>query len=161
RDVAGSGLGVPQAVAQGLTARAYLYTDRPAYRPGQEGELRGGGREGVDGQYAHEPGATYRLEVTDSRGRLVVAPPVTLSKVGTFHHRLAIDEGAPVGTYRVRLYQPGKSEFAGQFEVQAYQLRKVDLTFDLPRTVYYRGETIKADLVARYQYGTPLAGRPV
>ena len=29
------------------------------------------------------------------------------------------------------------------------------------RTVYYRGETIEGDVVARYQYGTPLAGRPI
>jgi alpha-2-macroglobulin len=63
-----------------------------------------------------------------------------------------------VGTYRVRLYQPGKTEYAGGFEVQAYQLQKVDLVFDLPKTVYYRGEKIEADLVAKYQYGTPLVG---
>ncbi|HEX8201135.1 MAG TPA: MG2 domain-containing protein, partial [Isosphaeraceae bacterium] len=160
-DVAGSGLGVPRAVAQGLSARAYLATDRPAYRPGQEVALRGVVREVKDGQYAHEPGAVYRLEVTDSRGRQFVAQPVTLSAFGTFHERLPLDPGAPVGTYRVRLYRPGQSDFAGAFEVQAYQLEKVDLTFDLPRTVYYRGETIEADVVARYQYGTPLAGRPI
>ena len=45
RDVAGSGLGVPEQVAQGLSARAYIYTDRPAYRPGQEVALRGVVRE--------------------------------------------------------------------------------------------------------------------
>ena len=26
------------------------------------------------------------------------------------------DRGAPVGTYRLRVYQPGKSDFAGSFE---------------------------------------------
>jgi uncharacterized protein YfaS (alpha-2-macroglobulin family)/TolA-binding protein len=159
--VAGSGLAVPERVAQGLSARAYLSTDRPAYRPGQEVLLRGVVREVKEGQYANAPGAVYRLEVFDSRGRQFVGRAVTLSDFGTFHERLPVDEGAPVGTYRVRLYQPGKSDFAGQFEVQAYQLEKVDLTFDLPRTVYYRGETIKADVLARYQYGTPLAGRPI
>ena len=45
-DVAGSGLGVPDKVAQGLTPRAYLYTDRPAYRPGQQVALRGRGPRG-------------------------------------------------------------------------------------------------------------------
>ena len=68
-DVAGSGLSVPEKVAQGLSARAYLYTDRPAYRPGHEVELRGVVREVVDGQYANVPGASYSLEVYDSRGR--------------------------------------------------------------------------------------------
>ena len=43
--VAGSGLGVPEQVAQGLTPRAYIYTDRPAYRPGQKVAIRGVVRE--------------------------------------------------------------------------------------------------------------------
>ena len=50
-----------------------------------------------------------------------------------------------MGTYRVRLYQPGKSDFAGAFEVQSYQLEKIDLAFDLTKTVYFRGETIEGD----------------
>jgi alpha-2-macroglobulin len=160
-DVAGSGLGVPQAVSQGLSPRAYIYADRPAYRPGQKVALRGVVREVADGQYANVPGASYRLEVTDSRGRQIVARPVTLSAFGTFHETLPLDEAAPVGTYRVRVYKPGGSDFAGQFEVQAYRLEKVDLAFDLKKTVYFRGETIEADLVARYQYGAPAANRPV
>jgi uncharacterized protein YfaS (alpha-2-macroglobulin family)/TolA-binding protein len=159
--VAGSGLGVPQQVAQGLSARAYLYTDRPAYRPGHEVELRGVVREVSDGRYDNRPGAEYKLEVFDSRGRQFLARGVKLSDYGTFHATVPIDSAAPTGTYRVRLYQPGKSEFAGQFEVQAYQLQKIDLEFDLPRTVYFRGEKIEGDVVARYQYGTPLAGHPI
>ncbi|MDB5352496.1 MAG: large extracellular alpha-helical protein, partial [Planctomycetota bacterium] len=158
---AGSGLDIPQKIAQGLSARAYLYTDRPAYRPGNDVELRGVVREVVDGQYANVPGATYWLEVYDSRGRKLVNRSLKLSEFGTFHEAITLDDGAPVGSYRIRLTQPGKSEFAGAFEVQAYQLEKIDLAFDLPRTVYYRGETIKGTVVARYQYGTPLANRAI
>ena len=121
--MAGSGLGVPDKVAQGLTPRAYIYTDRPAYRPGQEVALRGVVREVKDGQYANVPGADYRARGRPTAGGGRSSPgTVTLSEFGTFHERLPLDEGAPVGTYRVRLYQPGKSEFAGQFEVQSYQL---------------------------------------
>jgi uncharacterized protein YfaS (alpha-2-macroglobulin family)/tetratricopeptide (TPR) repeat protein len=160
-DTAGSGLGVPEKVAQGLTPRAYLATDRPAYRPGQEVKLRGVVREVVDGQYASEPKAVYRLEVADSRGRQFYRGDAILSAFGTFNQTIPLDSTAPVGTYQVRLYRPGKTGFNGQFEVQAYELRKADLAFDLPRTVYFRGETISADIVARYQYGTPLAGRPL
>ncbi|MFO0952539.1 MAG: tetratricopeptide repeat protein [Isosphaeraceae bacterium] len=160
-NVAGTGLGVPGTVAQGLSPKAYLYTDRPAYRPGQQVALRGVVREVKDGQYANTPGSTYRLEVSDSRGRQIVARPVTLSDFGTFHESLPLDEGAPVGTYRVRLYQPGKSEFAGQFEVQAYRLESIDLRIDLKSAVVFRGETVEADVVAGYQYGAPAANRPI
>jgi tetratricopeptide (TPR) repeat protein len=159
--VAGSGLAVPDKVSQGLTARAYLYTDRPAYRPGQQVAIRGVVREIDRSQYVNVPAAVYKLEVADSRGRQLVARNVTLSEFGTFHETLPLDPGAPLGSYRIRLYQPGKSDFSGSFEVQSYRLEPIDLAFDLKRTVYYRGETIEADVVARYQYGAPVADRPL
>jgi len=159
--VAGSALGVPEKVAQGMTARAYIYTDRPAYRPGQNVAIRGVVREVQEGQYSHVPGSVYRLEVADARGRLLVSHPVTLSEFGTFYESIPLDRGAPVGTYRVHVFQPGKSSFAGSFEVQSYQLEPIDLAFDLKKTVYYRGETVAGDVVARYQYGTPVSSRPI
>jgi uncharacterized protein YfaS (alpha-2-macroglobulin family)/TolA-binding protein len=160
-DVASNGLTIPGQVAQGLTARAYIYTDRPAYRPGHEVAIRGIVREAREGQYASPSGETYRFEVLDSRGRLLVARQVKLSEFGTFHEQVGLDTSAPVGSYRVRLFQPGKSEFAGSFEVQSYRLEKVDISIDLPKTVYFRGETIAADVVAKYQYGAPLANKLV
>ena len=160
-NAAGSILGVPDKVAQGLTPRAYIYTDRPAYRPGQEVALRGVIREARDGQYANPASASYKLEVRDARGRTILAKSTTLSEFGTFHETVRLDDGAPVGAYQVSLYRPGQSSFSGQFEVRSYKLEKIDLEFDLPRTVYYRGETVKADLVAKYQYGAPVAGRPI
>ncbi len=158
---AGTSLGNPGGVVQGLSPRAYLYTDRPAYRPGQTVQLRGVVREVKDGQYHAPEGEEYRLEVLDSRGRPFLAKPVSLSPFGTFDATVRLDPAAPLGAYRIRVFQPGKSEFNGEFNVQAYQLQKVELTIDLPRTVYYRGETIEGAVVAKYQYGTPLADRPV
>ncbi len=160
-DAAGTGLNQVNKVAQGLTPRAYIYTDRPAYRPGQSVGLRGVVREVADSQYANPARTVYRLEVTDSRGRPFVSRPVTLSAFGTFHESLSLDDSAPIGTYRVRLYQPGKSDFAGAFEVQSYKLEKADLDIELPRAVYFRGEPIQGKVVARYQYGTPIAQRPI
>ncbi|MFO0909329.1 MAG: MG2 domain-containing protein [Isosphaeraceae bacterium] len=159
--VAGSGLSIPGKVAQGLSPRAYIYTDRPAYRPGQDVAIRGVVREVTDGQYVNTPKAEYKLEVTDSRGRQIVSRAVVLSDFGTFHTSLPLDPGAPVGAYRVRLYQPGKSEFSGAFEVQSYRLEPIDLSFDIKKTVVFRGETVEADLIAKYQYGAPAARRPL
>jgi tetratricopeptide (TPR) repeat protein len=160
-DAAGTGLDLPGQVAQGLSPRAYLYTDRPAYRPGQTVSLRGVVREVKDGQYDAAPGATYKLEVVDSRGRRIVEQSVSLSDFGTFHLEIPTDPASPVGTYAVRVHQPGKSSFAGSFEIQSYQLQKVELELELPRTVYFRGEKVEGKALARYQYGTPLADRRI
>ncbi len=159
--VAGSNLSIPGQLAQGLSPRAYIYTDRPAYRPGQAVSIRGIVREVRDSQYSNVPTAVYRFEVADSRGRLIVARSVTLSDFGTFHESLPLDSGAPLGTYRITVSQPGKSVFNGSFNVQSYQLEPIALNFELKKTVVYRGETVQADVLARYQYGEPLASRPI
>ena len=160
-DAAGSGLGVPDQIARGLSPRAYIDTDRPAYRPGQEVLIRGVIRETKDGQYANPSGVVYKLEVLDSQGRLLLAKDTTLSPFGTFRDSIRIDSGAPVGSYRIRLWKPGGSDFSGGFEVQAYQLEKLGLEFDLPRTVYDRGETVRGTLKARYGFDAPASGRPI
>ena len=157
--VAGSGLRVPEKLAQGLEPRAYLSTDRPAYRPGQTVSIRGVIREVRNGEYFEMPGERYRFEVSDSRGRRLVERTVTLSQFGTFHETIPIDPSAPVGTYRIRVHQPGRSEFLGSFEVQSYQLEPIELRIDLEKTVYYRGEDVEATVVARHRYGAPVTDR--
>ncbi len=160
-DASGSGLTPPAAVGQGLSPRAYIDTDRPAYRPGQEVSIRGIVREVKDGQYDNPAGQGYKLEVYDAQGRLLLARGATLSAFGTFQQTVRLDTAAPVGGYRIRLFRPGGSDFSGSFEVQTYQLEKLGLDFDLPRTVYFRGETVRGSVAARYGYGAPASGRPI
>ena len=160
-NAAGSGLNVPGAVVQGLTARAYLYTDRPAYRPGQKVELRGIVREVIKSQYAIDSTKPYSLTIADARGRNFLERSVKLNQFGTFHETIALDSASPIGTYRVIVKQAGGSEFSGTFEVQAYQLEKADLSFKLPQTVYRRGEKIKGSLIAVLQGGIPLSHKPI
>ncbi len=160
-NAAGTGLSVSGAVAQGLTPRAYLYTDRPAYRPGQEVQIRGVVREVEAGKYTHKPAAPYRLDVLDSQGRRLTSHAVALSDFGTLHDRLPLDPAAPVGTYSIRLARPGLPDFQGTFEVQAYQVPRVEIRIDLPQAVYYRGETIRGTALATDATGIPLAHRAV
>ena len=157
----GSGLDVAGEVAHGLAARAYIDTDRPAYRPGQEVQIRGVVREVRDGQYANAAGQVYKLEVADSQRRTLLTQDATLSAFGTFRASVQLAEGAPVGSYQIKVRRPGGSEFAGGFEVQSYQLARIGLEFDLPRTVFYRGETVRGTLRARYGYDAPATARPI
>ncbi len=102
--VAATGLTLPDTVAQGIMPRALIYTDRPAYRPGNRVGLRGIVREVRDGQFAADAGTSYRFEVFDSRGRRIVGRSVATSPFGTFHAELPLDTAAAVGTYRIHVY---------------------------------------------------------
>ena len=73
-DAAGSGLAVPSKVAQGLSARAYLYTDRPAYRPGQRSRCAASSARSIDGQYANVPGADVQARSQRQPGPAVRRP---------------------------------------------------------------------------------------
>ena len=160
-DVAGSGLAVPGTLAQGISPRAYIETDRPAYRPGQKVSIRGVIREVENGHYAVKPKSAYRLEIFDSRGRTLVERPVILSEFGTFHDSLPLDPGAPVGAYRIVVSELGKNTFQGAFQVQAYQLRPIGMSIELEKAVVHRGEEVRAEVVARYRFGGPIAGHPI
>ena len=155
-----SGLGF----SKGLTPRGYIYTDRPAYRPGESVSMRGIIRDVSDGVYVVPDGAPYNVSVIDARGRQIHKEAVKLSQFGGFDTQLLLDNAASVGEYRIRVTQfdpDAKLEipshtFTGNFQVQRFQLEKVQLLLDFPRSVYFRGEQVDATFTARYYYGQPV-----
>ena len=114
-DAAGSILGVPDKVAQGLDPPG-LHLHRSAGLPARPGGRAPGRGPRGQGRPVRQPGrrASYKLEVYDARGRRSCSRrSTTLSEFGTFHEAIRLDSGAPVGSYRVRLYKPGQGDFAG------------------------------------------------
>lgn len=155
-----SGLGF----SKGLTPRGYIYTDRPAYRPGERLSMRGIIRDVSNGAYVVPDGAPYNVSVIDARGRQIHKEEVILSQFGGFDTQLLLDNAASVGEYRIRVaeFDPdakleiSSHTFTGNFQVQRFQLEKVQLLLDFPRSVYFRGEQVNATFTARYYYGQPV-----
>ncbi|MDQ3813495.1 MAG: tetratricopeptide repeat protein, partial [Armatimonadota bacterium] len=177
------------ARASRLQPTAYLYSDRPLYRPGQPVHLRGIVRDVENGVYVFKIGDEYVLTVTDSNGAVVHTRKVQLGDFGTFNDSLVLGNEAPVGRYTIMLTKPKKGKgvkgregeeeasqapllpgtpspqppfsATGTFDVATYQLDKVRLLIELPKTVYLRGEEIKGKVIAKYYYGEALAKRKV
>lgn len=155
-----SGLGF----SKGLTPRGYIYTDRPAYRPGEIVSMRGIIRDVSEGAYVVTEGAPYNVSVIDARGRQIHKEQVKLSQFGGFDTQVQLDETASVGEYLIRAvrYDPNRKleisshTFTGNFQVHRFQLEKVQLLLDFPRRVYFRGERVEATFSARYYYGQPV-----
>ena len=165
----------------GLVPKGYLYTDRPAYRPGQTVQVRGILRDVKDGVYAVPREASYLLSVTDSQGRLVWETSRKLSAFGTFDATVELSEAAALGTYTVTATSqmtnaqasggarpPDNAStarpsltFSGEFLVQQFQLEKMRLKLQTDRTVYFRGESVQLEMQAEYYWGQPVAGKSV
>ena len=148
--------------AKGLSPRAYVYTDRPAYRPGQMVHVRGVVRK-VDGDtFTVEEGKKYTVEIFDNRSRNLLQEEVTLGTFGSFHAHFLLPAAATQGEYRILVRDDDEDEnYQGTFTVHQYQIEPIQLEVKTDRTVYYRGEEITGKIVARYYYGAPLSGREI
>ena len=159
--VAADGLGLAGlGFSTGLTPRGYIYTDRPAYRPGHLVSIRGILRDVREGTYIVPDSVQYKLSVIDAQGRPIREEAVKLSQFGGFDTQMQLDPDASVGEYRIQVspYDAKGTErtFIGRFQVQRFQLEKVQLTLDFPRDVYFRGEQVEATFSAQYYYGQPV-----
>jgi alpha-2-macroglobulin len=148
-------LGVP------LVAKGLVYTDRPAYRPGQTVNWRAIVRGVLDGRETIDAGGTCTVEVLDPAGRSLVRQSATSSAFGTLNDTLALDAAASPGAYRIVVHSGKGGDFTGTFQVQTYQLQKMDIDFTFARPVVQRGEKVELEIKAEYYYGEPVADAPL
>ncbi len=162
--IASNALGLSgMRTSKGLAAKGYIYTDRPAYQPGQTVKFRGIIRDVVDGSYVPPKAKGYHVTVTDAAGRMIWTKTCDLSEFGTFHTAMALDARTPLGRYTVTASSGGtpNTRYSGTFDVQRFKLEKMKLTVETDRPVYFRGETVKLTVDARYYWGQPVADKPV
>ncbi|QDT12981.1 tetratricopeptide repeat protein [Planctomycetes bacterium K23_9] len=149
-----------------LAPRGYLYTDRPAYRSGQLVNIKGILRWVDEDRFTYTPGEKMKLVIYDPAGRRLHSTDVALNHYGTINSNFILPQSAPLGNYRVVIHRKslGDDDTAGslsidtQFKVAQYQLEPVQIDASFDKSVYYRGETVKATLSLKYYYGTPLRG---
>ena len=146
-----------------LAAKGYLYTDRPAYQPGETVKLRGIIRDVKDGAYTAPEGKAYLVSVTDAAGRLIWEAEQALGTFGTFHAQLRLDPRAALGNYTLtaREKENPKQAYSSVFAVQKFQLEKIRLKLETDRSVYFRGETVELTIKAEYYWGQPVAEKQI
>ncbi|MEC8929074.1 MAG: tetratricopeptide repeat protein, partial [Verrucomicrobiota bacterium] len=149
--------------SSGLAAKGYLYTDRPAYLPGQTVKVRGVIRDVKDGSYVAPAAQLYLISVTDSAGRLIWEQEKKLSDFGTFSAELHLDNRAPLGSWQITARAKDKPTraYGSQFTVQRFQLEKIRLELETEQPVYFRGEEVELDISASYYWGQPVAEKQV
>ena len=144
--------------SSGLSARGYIHTDKPAYRPGEQVAIRGIIRDVKDGSYVVPATTSWEVRVTDPSGRLLAVNEVSLDKFGTFDGTLDLPTGAQLGAYTITAEQPDEgTTWTGTFQVADFKLDRIRLAFDFPQRVYFRGEKVAGTISATYYWGSPAA----
>ncbi|MEX2186156.1 MAG: tetratricopeptide repeat protein, partial [Pirellulales bacterium] len=153
-------------VATGLADKGYIYTDRPAYRPGDMVHVRGVIRGVAGDAFTIDEGAKYSIQVFDPRNRLLHEAEAALSEFGGLGTHFLLPSAAVQGEYRVLVTEAAKEiaapkSYQGTFGVQEYRLEPVRIAVESDRTVYYRGEEIKGKIRVQFYYGAPVVGADV
>ncbi len=88
---------------------AYLYTDRPVYRPVQDVYFKGLVRQNDDLHYSLPKEAQVHVSITDPSGQEVYAKDLSISQLGSIDGDFKIGNDAPLGTYSILIKTADKS----------------------------------------------------
>ena len=139
---------------------AYIYTDRPVYRPGHTVYFKAILRGMEEGRYRLPDSAPVPIEIDDPEGKPVFRQTLNLSPVGTLQGQFVLPDAAALGSYSIRV-RPGQGWNSASFQVEEYKKPEysVKVTPEVPRVL--QGNAVRVTFDARYYFGEPVAGAKV
>jgi len=143
---------------QNQDLKAYIYTDRPVYRPGHTVHIKGIIRTEKNDALDLPDEKTVKLKVTDADGKAVLSKDLPVSAHGTVTADLELESDAGLGYYSVSL----NGEIgAGSFYVEEYKKPEYQVTVKPAAQRILQGTAVQATIEARYFFGEPVANAKV
>jgi uncharacterized protein YfaS (alpha-2-macroglobulin family) len=150
---------------------AYLYTDKPIYRPGQTVHIKGIVRIEDDARYAIDPNLKLiDVLIYDAQGKQVYTGTQALNDFGAFNFDFDLDEEAALGGYSIQaqipVRYPGQDVpivqyYNGNFVVAEYRRPEFQVTVTAAQDEVLQGETIDVEVEASYFFGGAVGNAPV
>ncbi|MBV1859645.1 MAG: hypothetical protein KUG77_14625 [Nannocystaceae bacterium] len=150
--------------------RAFFFTDRTPYKPGETVHLVGILRqeeakpEGTLALYRKDSTASYR--VTTPRGIEVATGDVSVSKLGAFTLDIDTKEAHGTGNFTLVLtfanWFGSAQTFQHTIPVETFRTPEFEVDVERPTSkplVY--GDTLNAEVLAKYLHGAPMVGASV
>lgn len=132
--------------------QAYVYTDRPIYRPGQTVYFRAVVRQAYNGRYSLPDLASYPLVLNDSNDQVLATYDLPLSAFGSGYGEYTLPEDAQPGFYR--LVNNADSVWL-QFQVADYRKPEINIGVYFQAGEIMSGQSLLANVNARYFFDAP------
>lgn len=152
--------------------KSYIVTDRSGYRPKQIVKFKGTFRKETEKGYEVLKDSIV-CKVTDAQNKEVYKKLFSLDEYGNFSDSLELDEKASLGEYKIiahpksqnvyqnRYYYQQKDENVATFLVEEYKKPEYEVFVNLDKSQYSIGDNIKANIKAKYFFGSPVTNAEV
>ncbi|HNT77599.1 MAG TPA: Ig-like domain-containing protein [Anaerolineae bacterium] len=150
----------PMPTAQDYAA--YIYTDRPIYKPGQTVFFKAVVRRDADAVLSLPPeDAPVTLRIRDARNNVVQTfTDLTPNAFGTLSGTFTLADGAMLGQYAIEMAAGGESH-RQIFKVEDYRKPDYAVTFaPFPQRIIL-GESLNFTTTSAYYFGEPAAGADI
>jgi hypothetical protein len=148
--------------------KAYIYTDRPVYRPGHTVHIKAVVRREKNDALELPDAKTLKLKVTDADNKVVLQQDAVVSAHGTVTADLNLAADAGLGYYSIELGRNGEGGHFeqteggnGSFYVEEYKKPEYQVTVKPSTQRVLQGNSIQAVIEARYFFGEPVANAKV
>ncbi len=131
---------------------AYVYTDRPIYRPGQEVSFKGVVRLNDDLDYSLPAFETVQVNISSYNGT-VFDEAVPLSEFGSFAAQITLDEEAVLGGYGINVMAGDRYIGGGYFNVAEYRKPTFQVNVRSQPEAALAGEEIDVTVDAQFFSG--------
>ncbi len=138
---------------------AYIYTDRPIYRPGQTVFFKALLRRDDDAALSVPPaGVKATVRLRDARNNVASSMELETNALGSVNGQFVLSDGAMLGNNYAIEVSVGNSTFRQILKVQDYRKPDYEVTVTTDAARYVIGDAIKVTLDTRYFFGEPVPG---
>lgn len=134
---------------------AYVYTQQPVYRPGQEVNFKGIFRNKKGNEILNAPDLKFSVSVKSPKNKEVYSGEATTNEFGSLSGSFLLDGEADLGYYSIIFTKDGMS-YHGSFTVEEYKKPEYKVNVTTDRNQYANGDKIAATVSADYYFGSPV-----
>ncbi|MBI5833230.1 MAG: hypothetical protein HZB16_13115 [Armatimonadetes bacterium] len=139
----------------GTELKAYVYTDRPVYRPENKVQFKAILRNEKEGLFTNLAGKSVEVTVHDPRGKELLKKTLTTDEYGSLTGDLTLDKEPTLGVYGIGV-KLGNQGGGGQFRVEEYRKPEFKVTVGKPLAEVRPGGGAAVEVDAQYYFGAPV-----
>jgi uncharacterized protein YfaS (alpha-2-macroglobulin family) len=134
---------------------AYIYTNQPVYRPGQEVNFKAIIREKINGELKTIGRENFSISIKSPRNAEVYSSELSTNEIGTLSGSFMLDGEADLGNYTIQISKK-QFNFYGSFSVEEYKKPEFYVMVEPAKSHYSRGDMLEAGISASYYFGSVL-----